>query len=211
MWKYVLIIAVIFSFFGCDARITELGNDEHAWLEVSYEDNLIYDEKLNDDDDSLSVVIDLPDQTQTTLDKFVNIITPPDLEEEKYRSYIVWAKKADNYTQIVQGYYLDTLLINASGGFTPVVPGEVCGTICSTNHSPVINAEFYVLQDSVIVDSFATSSNGYFNVDIPFGNYQLGFEPCETFDFIIDSYYDDYAIISFIVLPKPIVYIYPKE
>ena len=216
MWKYVLIISVLFSLFGCDYFTSEIEDDKHARLEVYYEDNLIYDEELNDEDDSLSVIIDLPDQSQITLDKFVNIITPPDLVEENYRSYIVWAKKADYYTQNAHGHYLDTLQINASEGFTPVVPGEVCGTIYRTNHYPVTNMMYYIFQDSVLIDSLITSSNGYFNVDITLGTYELGgeieFYPYDFVDFIVDSYYYDYDIIQPLpTLPKPVIYIYPEK
>ncbi len=87
-------------------------------------------------------------------------------------------------------------MINASGGFTPRIPGNVCGSICTTTHIPVTYVEYYIRQDSVIVDSFTTSSNGYFNVDIPFGSYWLesnnGFFSCERAEFIVDSFYNDY-------------------
>ena len=214
MWKYVLIITVLFSLLGCDYFTSEIEDDKHARLEVFYEDNVIYDEELNDEDDSLSVIIDLPDQSQISLDKFVNIIYSPDLEES-YRSYIAWARKSDYYTQYAHGYYLDTLQINAGEGFTPVVPDEVCGTMYFTTHYPVRNRNFYIFQDSVIVDSFTTSVNGYFNTDIPFGDYQISknlLESCENVDFDVDSYYDDYAIILPLpILPKPIIYLYPDE
>ena len=216
MWKYVLIIAVMFSLLGCDTRTTDPEDAKSAWLHVYFTDNLIYEEVLDETDDLQSKIFNLPDNSQIMLDKFVNITYNylPE-EEEVSRSYIVWAKKADYYTQYTQGSYLDTLLINASSGFTPVVPGEICGTIFTTNHNPVPNVEYYILQDSVIVDSFATSSNGFFNIDIPFGNHQIClsdfFDPQYFEEFNIDSFYDDYIIVGVSYEEKPNIYIYPEE
>ncbi len=218
MWKNILIIAVLFSLFGCDTRTIDPEDAKYAWLHVYYTDNLIYEEVLDETDDSQTYILNLPDDSQITLDKFVNIIYPviPDQgEEEISRSYIVWAKKADYYTQFAQESYLDTLMINASGGFTPVIPGEVCGTIYTTSHVPFTNYEFYILQDSVVVDSITTSSNGYFNIDIDFGNYQVCeadfFDPEYFEEFNIDSFYDDYIVIGVSYEEKPNIYIYPEE
>ncbi len=214
MKKWIIPLVVMMVILGCDNRSTDIDNTKCAWIHVYYIDNLIYDEKLDENDDSQSKILILPDNSQITLDKFVNIHynIPPD-EVEISRSYVVWAKKADYYTQFTSGSYLDTLQINASSGFTPIVPGEVCGTIYTTSHFPVTNLEFYILQDSVIVDSITTSVNGYFNIDLSFGDYQIiekaGFQIyCE---FIVDSYYDDYAIVLEDIALKPNIYIYPQK
>jgi len=217
MWKYILIIAVIFFLLGCDNRTTDPEDANHAWLHVLYTDYLIYDEVLDETDNNQTYTLDLPDDSQIILDKFVNINhhgIPPE-EIETYLSYIIWAKKADYYTQYTLGYSLDTLQINASGGFTPVISGEVCGAIYSTRHAPFRDDEFVILQDSVIVDTFTTSSNGYFNIDISFGSYQIclreNLSPQYYTDFIIDSFYDDYFAVREICPEKPNIYIYPKE
>ncbi len=218
MWKYILITIVLFSLFGCDGRTLDPEDAKHAWLHVTYNDNLVYDEVLDETDNNQTYTLDLPDNSQITLDKFVNIcypVIPEQGEEENSRSYVVWTKKADYFTQFTSGSYLDTLLINASGGFTPVVPGEVCGTIYTTSHVPFTNYEFYILQDSVVVDSITTSSNGYFNIDIAFGNYQICvsdfFDPLYFEEFNIDSFYDDYIVIGVSYEEKPNIYIYPEE
>ena len=218
MLKYILIIAVSFSLLGCDGRTLDPENAKHAWLHVFYTDNLIYDEVLDETDNNQTYIFNLPDNSQITLDKFVNICYsefPEHGEEETSRNYIVWAKKADSYTQYTSGSYLDTLLINASGGFAPVVSGEVCGTIYTTAHVPFTNYEFYILQDSVVVDSITTSSNGYFNIDIPFGDYQICernfFDPQYFEEFSIDSFYNDYVIVGVSYEEKPNIYIYPQE
>ena len=219
MKKRIIALVVMIVMFGCDSRNTDPDNAKYAWLHVYFTDNLIYDEVLDEADDSQSKILYLPDNSQITLDKFVNIyygyVVPPDPEEIS-RSYVIWAKKADYYTQFTSGSYLDTLQINASGGFTPVVPGNVCGTIYTTSHFPVINLEFYVLQDSVIIDSFTTSTNGYFDIDLALGDYQIGVkdvfhQPCQIVDFIVDSYYDDYIVLVEAQIDKPNIYIYPKE
>ena len=216
MWKYILIIAVLFSLFGCDGRTLDPEDAKHAWLHVFYTDNLIYDEVLDETDNNQTYIFNLPDNSQITLYKYVNIhySSPPDAEEIS-RSYVVWAKRADYYTQFSSGSYLDTLLINTSGGFTPVVPGEVCGTIYTASHIPFTNYEFYILQDSVVVDSITTSSNGYFDIDIAFGNYQICvsdfFDPLYFEEFNIDSFYDDYIVIGVSYEEKPNIYIYPEE
>lgn len=216
--KRFLVFFAFILLFGCDDRATNTEDAKNAWLHVYYTDNLIYNKVLDENDDSQSVILDLPDNSQITLDKFVNISYgfPPDEAEEISRSYIVWAKKADYYTQFISGSYLDTLQINASGGFTPVVPGNVCGTIYTSSHFPVTNLEFYILQDSVIVDSITTSVNGYFDIDLAFGNYQIGVkdafhQPCQIVDFIVDSYYDDYIILNVGYDEKPNIYIYPQQ
>ena len=218
MKKWIVALIIIVVMLGCDSRTTDPDNAKYAWLHVYFTDNLFYEEVLDETDDSQSKILDLPDDSQITLDKFVNIIYgfPPDEEEENSRSYIVWAKKADYYTQYTSGSYLDTLQINASSGFTPVVPGNVCGTIYTTAHFPVPNLEFYILQDSVIIDSFTTSINGYFDINLAFGNYQIGvksisFQPSQIVDFIVDSYYDDYVLLDVEQAAKPNIYIYPKE
>lgn len=218
MWKYVILIVILFSLFGCDDRTLDPADAKHAWLHVLYTDNLFYEEVLDASDDNQTYIINLPDNSQLTLDKFVKIhygsLAEPE-EEETLRTYITWAKRADYYTQYTSGSYLDTLLINASSGFTPVVPGEVCGTIYTTAHIPFTNYEFYILQDSVIVDSFTTSSSGYFNIDTPFGDYQICesyiFDPLFYADFNIDSFYDDYIIMCVSYEEKPNIYIYPEE
>ncbi len=217
MRKWIITLVVMIVMLGCDSRTTDPNNAKYAWLHVYFTDNLIYEEVLDETDDSQSKILDLPDDSQITMDKFVNIRYefPPYEDEEISRSYVIWAKKADYYTQFTSGSYLDTLQINASGGFTPVVPGNVCGTIYITSHFPVTNLEFYILQDSVIVDSLTTSSNGYFDIDIALGNYQIGvkddFQACLITDFIVDSYYDDYIILNVGYEDKPNIYIYPKE
>ena len=218
MKKLIIALIIIVVMLGCDSRTTDPDNAKYAWLHVYFTDNLFYEEVLDESDDSQSKILDLPDNSQITMDKFVNINYgfPPDEEEETSRSYIVWAKKADYYTQYTSGSYLDTLQINASSGFTPVVPGNVCGTIYTTAHLPVPNLEFYILQDSVIIDSFTTSINGYFDIDLAFGNYQIGvksisFQPSQIVDFIVDSYYDDYVLLDVGQAAKPNIYIYPKE
>ncbi|MEA2095774.1 MAG: hypothetical protein U9P73_03625 [Candidatus Cloacimonadota bacterium] len=216
MWKYILIIAVLFILFGCDTRTTNPDNMLWAWLHVFYNDNLIYDEVMDETDNNQTYTLDLPDDSQITFDKFVNIHygCPPNIEENS-RSYIVWAKKADYFTHFTSGSYLDTLQINASGGFTPVIQGEVCGTIYTTSHIPFTNYKFYILQDSVVVDSITTSSNGYFNIDIVFGNYQICvsdfFDPQYFEEFNIDSFYDDYIVIGVSYSEKPNIYLYPRE
>jgi len=218
MKKLIIALIIIVVMLGCDSRTTDPDNAKYAWLHVYFTDNLFYEEVLDESDDSQSKILDLPDNSQITMDKFVNINYgfPPDEEEETSRSYIVWAKKADYYTQYTSGSYLDTLQINASSGFTPVVPGNVCGTIYTTAHLPVPNLEFYILQDSVIIDSFTTSINGYFDINLAFGNYQIGvksisFQPSQIVDFIVDSYYDDYVLLDVEQAAKPNIYIYPKE
>ena len=218
MWKCILITIVLFSLFGCDGRTLDPEDAKHAWLHVYYTDNLIYEEVLDETDNNQTYILDLPDNSQITLDKFVNIfypVIPEQGEEEISRSYIVWAKKADYFTQFTSGSYLDTLQINASGGFTPVISGEVCGTIYTTSHVPFTNYEFYILQDSVVVDSITTSSNGYFNIDIAFGNYQICvgdfFDPQYFEEFNIDSFYDDYIVIGVSYSEKPNIYLYPQE
>jgi len=216
MWKYVIIIVVLFSIFGCDNRTTDPEDAKHAWLHVLYTDNVIYEEVLDASDNLHTHILNLPDNSQITIDKFVNIHYgyPPD-EEEISRIYVIWVKKADYYTQFAQGSYLDTLQINSSGGFTPVVPGNVCGTIYTRTHFPVINLEFYILQDSVIIDSFTTSNNGYFDIDLAFGNYQIrekaDYQSYSIVDFIVDSYYYDYAIVHEDIALKPNIYIYPQK
>lgn len=218
MWKCILITIVLFSLFGCDGRTLDPEDAKHAWLHVYYTDNLIYEEVLDETDNNQTYILDLPDNSQITLDKFVNIfypVIPEQGEEEISRSYIVWTKKADYFTQFTSGSYLDTLQINASGGFTPVISGEVCGTIYTTSHVPFTNYEFYILQDSVVVDSITTSSNGYFNIDIAFGNYQICvgdfFDPQYFEEFNIDSFYDDYIVIGVSYSEKPNIYLYPHE
>ncbi|NQV17798.1 MAG: hypothetical protein HQ534_04565 [Armatimonadetes bacterium] len=217
MKKWIIFLVGLIVILGCDSRTTNPENAKYAWLHVYFTDNLFYQEVLDETDDSQSVILNLPDDSQITLDKFVNIRYnfPPYEDEEISRSYVIWAKKADYYTQFTSGSYLDTLLINASGGFTPVVPGIVCGTIYTTSHFPVINLEFYVLQDSVIIDSFTTSTNGYFDIDLTFGNYQIGvkenFQACSIVDFIVNSYYYDYAIVLEDIAFKPNIYIYPQK
>ena len=214
MWKYILIIVVLFTLFGCDTRTTDPEDGKHAWLHVYYTDNLIYDEVLDETDNNQSIIINLPDDSQTTIEKFVNInYDNYNDEEEVSREYIIWAKKADYYTQFNYGGYLDTLNINASGGFTPVIPGRVCGTIFSDAYFPISFEEFYVLQDSVIVDSFSTSYYGYFDVDIPFGNYQLAYccNPTNSVDFEVNSFYGNYTIFRSTIWAKPNIYIYPEE
>ena len=218
MWKCILITIVLFSLFGCDGRTLDPEDAKHAWLHVYYTDNLIYEEVLDETDNNQTYILDLSDNSQITLDKFVNIfypVIPEQGEEEVSRSYVVWAKKADYFTQFTSGSYLDTLQINASGGFTPVISGEVCGTIYTTSHVPFTNYEFYILQDSVVVDSITTSSNGYFNIDIAFGNYQICigdfFDPQYFEEFNIDSFYDDYIVIGVSYEEKPNIYLYPEE
>lgn len=217
MWKYVLIITVLFSLFGCDDRTLDPADAKHAWLHILYTDNIIYEEVLDETDNNQSHILNLPNDSQITLDKFVNIRydIPPNEDEEISRSYVIWAQKADYYTQITSGSYLDTLRINASGGFTPVISGEVCGTFYTASHVPFTNYEFYILQDSVVVDSITTSSNGYFNIDIAFGNYQICvsdfFDPQYFEEFNIDSFYNDYIVIGVSHEEKPNIYLYPHE
>jgi hypothetical protein len=217
MKKWIIALVVMMVILGCDNNSTSPGDEYSAKLEVYFNDALIFNETLTESDDGQTVTLDLPDDSRITLDKFVNIRHgfPPHEDEEMSRSYLIWAKKADYYTQFTSGSYLDTLLINASGGFTPVVPGIVCGTIYTTSHFPVINLEFYVLQDSVIIDSFTTSTNGYFDIDLAFGNYQIrekvDYQSYSIVDFLVDSYYYDYAIVLEDIALKPNIYIYPQK
>ncbi|MBL7148978.1 MAG: hypothetical protein ISS80_02790 [Candidatus Cloacimonetes bacterium] len=218
MKKWIITLVVIIVILGCNNNSTSPGDEYSAKLEVYYNNELIYNETLTESDDGQTVIFNLPDDSQITLEKFVNILygfVPDEDEVEISRSYVIWAKIADYYTQFTSGSYLDTLQINASGGFTPVVPGNVCGTIYRTSHFPVPNLEFYILQDSVIVDSIITSSNGYFDIDLALGDYQIGvkhdFQACQIVDFIVDSYYDDYIVLPEDEVEKPNIYIYPEE
>ena len=140
--KWLLFFSVILLIVvSCHIRSTTCEDPTRAWLHVWYEEDLFFEEVLDESDDSQSFNLDLPDNSNITIDKIVNInyeyLPEEEESEEVSRSCIVLAKKADYYTQFAQGSYLDTLIINASGGFTPVVPGVVCGTIYSTQHYPI--------------------------------------------------------------------------
>lgn len=219
MKRFLVFFALILLILGCNNNSTSPGDEYSAKLEVYYNNELIYNETLTESDDGQTVIFNLPDDSQITLEKFVNILygfVPDEDEVEISRSYVIWAKIADYYTQFTSGSYLDTLQINASGGFTPVVPGNVCGTIYRTSHFPVPNLEFYIFQDSLIVDSLTTNANGHFAIDIPFGDYQIGlkclYPEGSLYDFIVNSNYINYFLPMAIVHPeKPNIYIYPEE
>ena len=96
MIKWFIALIIIIVMLGCDSRTTDPDNAKYAWLHVYFTDNLIYEEVLDEIDDSQSKILDLPDNSQITLDKFVNIRYefPPYEDEEISRSYVIWAKKS---------------------------------------------------------------------------------------------------------------------
>ena len=84
MIKWFIALIIIIVMLGCDSRTTDPDNAKYAWLHVYFTDNLIYEEVLDETDDSQSKILDLPDDSQITLDKFVNIRYefPPYEDEE---------------------------------------------------------------------------------------------------------------------------------
>jgi hypothetical protein len=213
MWKYILIIAILFSLIGCDNRSTSPENEHSAKLEVYFNDELIYNETLTESDDGQTVTLDLPDETQCDLDKYAYEYHFPTEDEEYY--YRVLAKKNGFYTKYHACTQQDTIIVDASGGFSPANLDSVCGLLLHLRLGPFIQEEFYILQDSLIVDSLTTTANGYFAIDISFGEYQIAFKclypECVFCDFIVDNFYKDYFIDSVTYDEKPNIYIYPEE
>ena len=214
MKKWIIALVVMIVMISCDDRATDPDNAKYAWLHVYFTDNLIYEEVLDETDDSTSVTVILSDDSECQLDKyyFETQATP---QSDIYYSYRVIAKKYGYYSTYHECSKQDTIIVNASGGFSPVSPGLVCGLLLHLRLGPFVQEEFYILQDSVIVDSLVTTVNGYFSIDIPFAEYQIAFKcmyPDGSFyDFNVDSFYKDYYINDLVYSEKPNIYIYPKE
>ena len=219
MWKYVLIIAVLFSLFGCDLRTTDPEDRLWSWVHVYENGEIIYDDVLDVADDSTFVTLYLLDESQVNLSKYVNIYYPLDPtqgEDEIDRDYIILAEKEDYFTRFYQCGYQDTIIIDVVNGFSPIIPSIICGTLFTSNHYPVANNFFNVLQDSVIVYNITTNGFGYFSNDsLGFGNYLIieeeFFEEGLYSDFIVTNFYDDYYISIFTFDYKPNIYLYPTE
>lgn len=197
MKRLLLFFALALVIFGCDERNTDPEEETWSRVQVFFTDNLVYEEVLDAADDSTMVTVPLPDDSECQLDKYYfEIQATPDLEI--YYSYRVIAKKFGFYSTYQECGKQDTISVNASGGFAPVFPGLVCGTFIDIFWGPLALTERYILQDSVIVDSFTTTINGYFSHDLEFGNYQVAIKanyPDDIwYDFEVDSFYKDYYI-----------------
>jgi len=91
MWKYIFIMAVLFSLFGCDIRTTDPEDRLWSWVHVYENGEIIYNDVLDVADDSTYVTLDLVDGSHVILSKYVNIFYPldPSLGEEEFdRDYI---------------------------------------------------------------------------------------------------------------------------
>jgi len=219
MWKYIFIMAVLFSLFGCDIRTTDPEDRLWSWIHVYENGEIIYNDVLDVADDSTYVTLDLVDGSHVILSKYVNIFYPldPSLGEEEFdRDYIILAEKGDYFTRHYHCGYQDTIIIDVVNGFSPIVSSMICGTIFTTNHNPAANNFFNVMQDSNIVCNITTNGFGHFSSDsLAFGNYQIieeEFYPDgESSDFIVTSFYDDYFISLFTFDEKPNIYLYPPD
>nr|MDA3812693.1 hypothetical protein [Candidatus Cloacimonadota bacterium] len=219
MWKYILIIAVLFSLFGCDNRTTDPEDRLWSWVHVYENGEIIYNDVLDVAVDSKSVTLYLLDDSQVTLSKYVNIdypIDPTQGEDEIDRDYIILVEKEDYFTRFYQCSYQDTIIIDAVNGFSPIPSSVICGTLFTPNHYPAADNFFYVIQDSVIIDSIITNNFGHFtSASLGFGNYQIIEE--EYFgdplyhDFDVTSFYDDYYISILTLAYKPNIYLYPTD
>ena len=204
---------------GCDNRSTDPEDRLWSWVHVYDGSNLIHNEVLDEIDDSTFVTLDLLDGSQCTLGKYVNIfypVIPTEDEDEIDRDYIILAEKEDYFTRYYHCSYQDTIIIDAVNGFSPIASSMICGTLFTTNHYPLPNQLFYVLQDSNIVCNITTNRFGHFSSDsLGFGNYQIIEEEyCEEWffsDFNVTSFYDDYFISIFEMDLKPNIYLYPTD
>ena len=213
MKKWIITLVVMILMLGCDNNSTSPGDERSAKLEVYFSDELIYDEVLDEADDSTSVTVVLPDDSECQLEKYY-FETQTIPQADIIYSYRVIAKKFGYYSTYHSCGRQDTITVNASGGFSPVSPGLVCGSIIHLYYGPFAQEEFYILQDSLIVDSLATTVNGYFSMDLPLDEYQFTlkcmYPDGVLSDFIVDSLYNDYFFpVSFV--EKPNIYIYPEE
>ena len=211
MKKWIIALVVMILILGCDNRSTSPVDDYSAKLEVYFNDELFYNETLTESDDGQTVTFDLPNSTEFFLEKHALGYS----DTLYHINYGVFARKDGFYSKFYKCIQQETIVVYASGVFSPVSPGIVCGSLVHLYLGPYAQEEFYILQDSVIVDSLTTTADGYFAIDIPFGEYQITFKctyPYFSFyDFIVDSVYIDYLIDSFIYVDKPNIYIYPEE
>lgn len=197
MWKYILIISVIFAFWSCDNRSTDPETDIWSRVKVFYADTLFYEEVLDASDNATNVTRLLPDNSQFTLEKYYFEIET-DRADDFTVSYRCIAKRSGYYSNYYSCGRQDTININASGGFATVEPGKVCGAILDIYWGPLAMQDFYVLQDSVVVDTFSTNTNGFYDLDINLGIYQLTFANLypdgEMYNFYLDDFYKDVYI-----------------
>jgi hypothetical protein len=213
MKKWIIALVVMMVILGCDNNSTSPGDEYSAKLEVYFNDALIYEETLDEADDSTSITVVLPDNSECQLDKYY-FETQTIPQADIFYSYRVIAKKFGYYSTYHSCGQQDTITVNASEGFSPVSPGLVCGSIIHLYYGPFAQEEFYILQDSLIVDSLVTTVNGYFSIDLPFDEYQFTlkcmYPDGVLYDFIVDSLYNDY-FFPFSFVEKPNIYIYPEE
>ena len=219
MWKYIILIMILFTFFGCDNRTTEPEIQRWSWVQVYEDDVIIHEGKLDMNVDSTNVVRDLLDGSHITLNKYVNVYYPCDPtlgEDEIDRVYIILAEKENYFTRFYQCSYQDTIIIDVVNGLSPTFPGIICGTLFTSNHIPASNNFFDVLQDSNLVCAIETNEFGYFSNDsLIFGDYQIieeeYYEELFFSDFIVTSFYDDYYVSIFEMCLKPNIYLYPTK
>ena len=213
MWKNIFIITVLLVLFGCNYHSTSPGDEYSAQLEIYYDNELVYNETLTESDDGQTETFDLPNNTEFYLEKYA---FEYEYEYTLYAfAYTVLARKDGFYSNYFVCGQQDTIIVDASGVFSPISSGFVCGSILRIPWGP-IEDEFYIFQDSLIVDSLTTNANGHFAIDIPFGDYQIGFKCLypegNLYDFIVNSFYINYFLPMAIVHPeKPNIYIYPEE
>jgi hypothetical protein len=203
MGKYVLVLlALILFVWGCDNRTTDPEDEVWSRVEVYENETLIHEEVLDKTDNNKFVVLDLQNESQIALDKFVNIYystEPGEEDEEIDRDYIILVEKEDHYTRFYSCSYQDTIVIDAMNGYSPIPSGQICGVFYTTDHYPYTNSSFVVVEDSTVVCNITTNVFGYFASDsLTFGNYQIieqQYYPDGTFtDFDANNFYDDYLI-----------------
>jgi len=204
MKKYVILLVIPFL-FSCDNRTTNPEDMLWAWLHVYDNASLIYDEVLDDTDNGYLIMIN----EDITLSKFVNITyseLPSEEEEEIARDYIVLAARPNYFTRCYQCSYQDTMIVDVSGGLSPIPAQQICGAIFTDDHYSVRNEAFHVIQDSIIVYGFITNGYGQFVCDsLAFGNYDLmlqsDFPDGTLHNFMVDEFYKDYYFDLYPELP----------
>ena len=210
MKKWIFTLVVITVILGCDNNCTSPGDEYSAKLQVYFNNELIYYETLTEADNEQTVTFNLPNGTEFFIEKYAF-----DDEYMLDTFYRVLARIDGFYSKYYECIQQEIIVIDASEVFTPVIPNLVCGSIIDLYFGPYAHEEFYILQDSLIVDSLTTTDDGYFAIDIPFGEFQITFKCaypyCTFYNFIVDNVYINYLIDSYIHVDKPNIYIYPEE
>lgn len=209
-FTFLLGATLLFTLFGCDTT-EPVKNEEFAYLELYWNNQLQYSEKVTEIEHESTVEVQMPDNSTIFLTRFKQDI--PEIPDQE----LVW-----NFGCLAanDGFYSickfctakDTIRIYGDTDFTLTVPNRVCGLIYNTNFGPTYYAiyELFDQADSSSVMTISTDEYGRYAYDIPMGNYFIMIDS-DHVEFTIDDMYQDIRVYFTDLVEKPNIYIYPEK